>query len=346
MLSSFKYDKIMPMIGSPVKKIAKKVCPAVITIVASKDIPKLDAASFLSLQGNLDLNHKGQARVGGGSGFIVSKDGYVFTCAHVVKDFDADYTVIIDPKHKYAARVLSRDSLTDIAILKIKGASFPYLKLANSDKVELGQYAISIGNSLGEFEDTISLGIISGLSRNIKACDGMDFHTDLKGLFQTDAAINNGNSGGPLINIKGEAIGINTAMIEKAQNIGFAIPINCAIKDLKEIKKHGKIKRPYLGIKYVLLDKHLSEENDLPVSEGALVVRERYGENPVAKGSPADKAGLKEYDIVVSFGNKLIDKNNTLAEYLSRSKVNDRVELQILRKGKLLKKVVILQEKR
>ncbi|HAS90815.1 MAG TPA: hypothetical protein DCS12_00670 [Clostridiales bacterium] len=174
----------------------------------------------------------------------------------------------------------------------------------------------------------------------------MDFHTDLKGLFQTDAAINNGNSGGPLINIKGEAIGINTAMIEKAQNIGFAIPINCAIKDLKEIKKHGKIKRPYLGIKYVLLDKHLSEENDLPVSEGALVVRERYGENPVAKGSPADKAGLKEYDIVVSFGNKLIDKNNTLAEYLSRSKVNDRVELQILRKGKLLKKVVILQEKR
>jgi len=336
----------MPMIGSPVKKIAKKVCPAVITIIASKDIPKLDAVSFLSLQGNLDLNHKGQARVGGGSGFIVSKDGYVFTCAHVVKDLDADYTVIIDPRHKYAARVLSRDFLTDIAILKIRGSSFPYLKIANSNKVELGQYAISIGNSLGEFEDTISLGIISGLSRNIKACDGMDFHTDLKGLFQTDAAINNGNSGGPLINIEGEVIGINTAMIEKAQNIGFAIPINCAMKDLQEIKKHGKIKRSYLGVKYVLLDNHLSQENNLPVNEGALIVRERYGDNPVAKGSPADKAGLKEYDIIISFNNKLIDKNNTLAEYLSKCKINEKVKLEILRKGKLFKKEVILQEKK
>lgn len=334
------------MIESPVKKIAKKVCPAVITIVASKDIPKLDAASFLSLQGSLDLNHKGQAKVGGGSGFIVSKDGYVFTCAHVVKDLEADYTVIIDPRRKYSARVLSRDFLTDVAILKIKGSNLPYLKLSNSDKVELGQYAISVGNSLGEFEDTLSLGIISGLSRNIKACDSMNFHTDLKGLFQTDAAINNGNSGGPLINTKGEVIGINTAMIEKAQNIGFAIPINCAVKDLEEIKKHGKIKRPYLGIKYVILDNHISMENNLPLNEGALIVRERYGENPVAKGSSADKAGLKEYDIIISFNNKLITKDNTLAEFLSKSKINDEVELKILRKGKILKKIVILQEKK
>jgi len=182
---------------SPVKKIAKKVCPAVITIVASKDIPKLDASVFLSLKSNLDLNHKGQAKIGGGSGFIVSKNGYVFTCAHVVKDLEADYTVIIDPKHKYKAKVLSCDFLTDIAILKIKGSNLPYLPLADSDKVELGQYVISVGNSLGEYEDTMSLGIISGLSRSIKAYDNENFHTDLKGLFQTDAAINNGNSGGP-----------------------------------------------------------------------------------------------------------------------------------------------------
>ncbi|MDD3046478.1 MAG: trypsin-like peptidase domain-containing protein [Candidatus Pacebacteria bacterium] len=334
------------MIGSPVKKIAQKVCPAVITIVASKDIPKLDATSFLCLQGDLDLNKKGQARVGGGSGFIVSKDGYVFTCAHVVKDLDADYTIVIGPKQKYVAKVLSRDFLTDIAILKIKGNNFPYLKLANSDKVELGQYAISIGNSLGEFEDTISLGIISGLSRNIKACDSMDFHTDLKGLFQTDAAINNGNSGGPLINIKGEVIGINTAMIEKAQNIGFAIPINCALDDLLEIKKHGKIKRPYLGVKYVLLDKHISEENALPTQKGALIVRERYGENPVAKGSPADKAGLREYDIIISFNKKMISKETPLAELLGKAKIDQKVEISFLRKGKLFKKQVVLQEKR
>jgi len=334
------------MITSPVQKIAKKVCPAVITIIASKDIPKLDAASFLSLQGNLDLNHKGQAKVGGGSGFIVSKDGYVFTCAHVVKDFEADYSVIIDPEHRYEARVLSRDFLSDIAILKIRGKDFPYLKIANSDKVELGQYAISVGNSLGEFEDTISLGIISGLSRNIKACDGMDFHTDLKGLFQTDAAINNGNSGGPLINVNGEVIGINTAMIEKAQNIGFAIPINCAVKDLKEIRKFGKIKRPYLGVKYVLLDKNVSEENNLPITEGALIVRERYGENPVAKGSSSEKAGLKEYDIILSFNGKKINKEHSLVDFLSKSKIGDKVKIEILRKGKIIKKIIVLQEKK
>ncbi|MDD3032736.1 MAG: trypsin-like peptidase domain-containing protein [Candidatus Pacebacteria bacterium] len=334
------------MITSPVQKIAKKVCPAVITIIASKDIPKLDAASFLSLQGNLDLNHKGQAKVGGGSGFIVSKDGYVFTCAHVVKDFEADYSVIIDPEHRYEARVLSRDFLSDIAILKIRGKDFPYLKIANSDKVELGQYAISVGNSLGEFEDTISLGIISGLSRNIKACDGMDFHTDLKGLFQTDAAINNGNSGGPLINVNGEVIGINTAMIEKAQNIGFAIPINCAVKDLKEIRKFGKIKRPYLGVKYVLLDKNVSEENNLPITEGALIVRERYGENPVAKGSSSEKAGLKEYDIILSFNGKKINKEHSLVDFLSKSKIGDKVKIEIFRKGKIIKKIIVLQEKK
>lgn len=334
------------MFSSPIKKIAKKVCPAVITIVASKDIPKLDVASFLSLKSDLDLNHKGQAKVGGGSGFIVSKDGYVFTCAHVVKDKEADYTVIIDPKHKYSAKVLSRDFLTDIAILKIRGKNLPYLKLANSDKIDLGECVISVGNSLGEFEDTMSLGIISGLSRSIKACDNMNFHTDLKGLFQTDAAINNGNSGGPLINIKGEAVGINTAMIENAQNIGFAIPINCALKDLQEIKKHGKIKRPYLGVKYILLDKKISEENNLSVDNGALIVRERYGENPIAKFSPANKADLKEYDIIISYNNKLITKENTLAELLSKSSINDKVELKVLRKGRIIKKVVYLEEKK
>jgi serine protease Do len=331
---------------SPVKKIAKKVCPAVITIVASKDIPKLDASVFLSLKSNLDLNHKGQAKIGGGSGFIVSKNGYVFTCAHVVKDLEADYTVIIDPKHKYKARVLSCDFLTDIAILKIKGSNLPYLPLADSDKVELGQYVISVGNSLGEYEDTMSLGIISGLSRSIKAYDNENFHTDLKGLFQTDAAINNGNSGGPLINIKGEAIGINTAMIEKAQNIGFAIPINCAIKDLKEIKKHGKIKRPYLGVKYILIDKNIAKENNLKADDGALIVREKYGESPIVKGSPADKAGLKEYDIILSFNNKLITKENPLTELLSKSKINTKIDLKILRKGSIIKKTVILEEKK
>jgi S1-C subfamily serine protease len=330
----------------PITTIAKKACPAVITIIASKDIPKMDMAMFLSLENSLELNNKGQAKVGGGSGFIISKDGYVLTCAHVVKDMDADYSVVIDPKHKYDAKVLSRDFLTDVAILKIRGKDLPCIKMGNSDKVELAEQVMSVGNSLGEFEDTLSLGIISGLSRKIKARDGMDFHTDLKGLFQTDAAINNGNSGGPLLNMKGEAIGINTAMIENAQNIGFVIPINYAKKDLEEIKKHGKLKKPYLGIKYILLDKQTAKENNLLREEGALIVRERYGDKPIAEGSPAHKAKLKEYDIIISFNKKKISKQNTLSEILAKCKIDQTVEIQVLRKNQILKKKIILKEKK
>jgi len=330
----------------PITKIAKDICPAVITIVASKDIPKLDVAMFLSLENTLELNKKGQAKVGGGSGFIVSKDGHVLTCAHVVKDVEADYSVVIDPKHKYKAKVLTRDFLTDIAILKIQGKNFPFVKMGNSDKVELAEQVMSIGNSLGEFEDTLSLGIISGLSRRIKARDGMDFHTDLKGLFQTDAAINNGNSGGPLINMKGEVIGINTAMIENAQNIGFVIPINYAKNDLKEVQKHGKVRKPYLGIKYILLDKQTAKENNLITENGALIVRERYGEVPIAIGSPAEKARLKEYDIIVSFNKKKITKKNTLSEIISKCQTGQVVEVEILRKKTILKKKITLKEKK
>lgn len=330
----------------PITTIAKQACPAVITIIAAKDIPKINMSMLLSLESSLELNKKGQAKIGGGSGFIVSKDGYVLTCAHVIKDFDADYSVVIDPKHKYEAKVLTRDFLTDVAILKIKGKNFPYIKMGNSDKVELAEQVMSVGNSLGEFEDTLSLGIISGLSRQIKARDGMDFHTDLKGLFQTDAAINNGNSGGPLLNMSGEAIGINTAMIEHAQNIGFVIPINYAKNDLKEVKKHGKVKKPYLGIKYILLDKQTSKENNLLAEEGALIVRERYGDSPIAMGSPAYTSKLKEYDIIISFNKKKVSKKNTLSELLSKCNIGQIIEIEVLRKGKILKKKIILKEKK
>ncbi len=336
---------------SPIVKIAKKVCPAVITIIASKDLPQIEDFYFLPVKGEKvafpkKINSiKERTKIGGGSGFIISKDGYVLTCSHVVEDADADFTVMIDPDHMYPARVMSRDPLTDVAILKIEGHNFPFIKMGDSDKVCLGEDVLAIGNPLGEFEDTLSLGIVSGLSRKITAYNNDMRSTNLRGLIQTDAAINPGNSGGPLVDIKGNAIGINTAMIVGAENIGFAIPINYIKEDLREVRKNGFVKRPFLGIKYVLLDEEIARINRLDCTYGALVVREMFGESPVAKGSSAEEAGIKEYDILLELNNDQITQDNSLNDILSKCKAGDKVSLTILRNGKIKKIFTKLKER-
>lgn len=337
---------------SPIVSIAKKVCPAVITVVASRFLPEIEEFCFLPFKGEkiafpkkIKGNHR--TKIGGGSGFIVSKDGYVLTCNHVVEDKEADFTVIIDPDHKYPAKVLDKDPLIDMAILKIQGDDFPFLKLGDSDKLELGEEVLAVGNPLGEFEDTISWGIVSGLSRKINACSGFNSNvTPLRGLIQTDAAINPGNSGGPLVNMKGEVIGINSAMIMGAENIGFALPINYIKDDLKEVKKEGRIKRPYLGVKYIILNPEISKTNRIGVNYGALVVREMFGEPAVAKGSCAEISGLKDYDIILEINKEKINQDNPLADIISKYSIGDMVVLKILREGKEIELEVNLKEKK
>ncbi len=323
---------------SPIVKIAKNICPAVITIVISKDLPKIEGFYFFPFGGQqfivpqVEKGEKEKTKIGGGSGFIISKDGYVLTCNHVVKDPTADYTVIIDPTKKYPAKVLAKDPLTDVAILKIKGKDFPCLEMGDSSEIELGETVLAVGNPLGEFEDTLSSGIISGLSRKITAHGGpMVRATSLRGLIQTDAAINPGNSGGPLVNMEGKAIGINTAMVIGAQNIGFAIPIDYAKKSLKEIKEHGKLKQPFLGLRYFILNSKIAGVNKLPVSYGALIVRENLGEKAIIKDSPADKAGLKEYDIILECNDQKINEDNPLAHLLRQYKIGEELSLKVLR---------------
>ena len=341
---------------SPIVEIAKKVCPAVITVVVSKDLPKAENFYSFPYAGKefivpkLEKGEKGKTQkttIGGGSGFIVSQDGYVFTSNHVVSDTTADYTVILDPKHKYPAKVLSRNPINDTAVLKIEGKeSFPYLELADSNHIELGEEVVAVGNALGEFTDTLSAGIVSGLSRFITAFGGMDNQMqNLRGLIQTDAAINPGNSGGPLINMETKVIGINTAMIAGAQNIGFAIPINYAKKDLDEVKKFGKIIMPFLGVKYVLISKEMAEANKLPVNDGALVVREALGESPVVPGSSADKAGVKEWDIILECNGQRITPKNPLANILQKCKIGEITTLKVLRDKKEIMLKVKLEEK-
>ena len=245
-------------------KIVKQACPAVITIVISKDLPKVDGFYMLPYGGQnfvvprIEKNKKQKTKIGGGSGFIISSDGLVLTSQHVVSDPHAEYTIIVEPEKIYPAKVLARDPINDIAVLKINAKNLPYLKLGSSNNLQLGETVIAIGNALGEFHDTVSTGVVSGLSRSISAFDGMAQQaTNLCGLIQTDAAINPGNSGGPLINSQGKVIGINTAMVAMAQNLGFAIPINSAKKDLDEIKRYGRIKKPFLGVRYILLNEQV-----------------------------------------------------------------------------------------
>jgi len=168
----------------------------------------------------------------------------------------------------------------------------------------------------------------------------------LRGLIQTDAAINPGNSGGPLINMQGQVIGINTAAVMGAQNIGFAIPINYAKKDLEEVKKYGKIKLPFLGVKYVLLTKEVAQKNKLPVNYGALIVRETLGESAVVKGSGADRAGLKEFDIILQARGEKITLEKPLSNILQKCQIGEEIELKILRDKKEMTLKVTLEEKK
>lgn len=336
---------------SPIVEIAKKVCPAVITIVVTKDLPKVEGFYLFPFGGEkfiVPRFEKGRkkTKIGGGSGFIVSPDGYVITSSHVVADIEADYTVILEPKKKYPVKVLNRDPINDVAILKINAKNLPYLRLGDSNKIELGEQVIAVGNALGEFHDTISAGIISGMSRAITAFSGLSKAAHLRGLIQTDAAINPGNSGGPLVNMEGEVVGINTAMVIGAQNIGFAIPINYAKKELEEVMKHGKVRKPFLGVRYIVLNKEIAKAHKLPVDYGALIVRETLGEKAIVKGSAADKAGLKEYDIILEVGKEKVTTENPLANILQNHKIGEIIKLKVLRGGKKITLEAKLGEKK
>ena len=205
--------------------------------------------------------------------------------------------------------------------------------LGNSHGLRLGQTVIAIGNALGEFQSSVSTGVVSGLSRLITAISDMSGHQErLRGLIQTDAAINPGNSGGPLINIHGEVIGINAAVVYGAQNIGFAIPIEKARRDLNDIRTFGRIRRPFIGIRYLLINQALQKEFNLPVNYGAFVMREQIpGDHAVIPGSPADKAGLREGDIVLAAGGKTISEKTSLEDILESAGPGDKISLAILR---------------
>lgn len=266
-----------------------------------------------------------------GSGFIVSSDGMILTNKHVVQYEKVEYTVVLQNGEKYKAKVLARDPIQDLAVLKIQKEGLKPLVLGDSSNLQIGQTVIAIGNALGEFQNTVSVGVISGLSRKIVAGGGGTIET-IEEVIQTDAAINQGNSGGPLLNLSGEVIGINTAMAWGAENIGFAIPSNKTKKAIKDVREKGKITYPFLGISYILINDALQAQYNLPVNYGAWVVRGEK-EPAVVPGSQADKAGIKEDDIILEMDERKITEENTLSSMILKHDIGDKITLKILRKG-------------
>lgn len=358
----------------------KKVLPAVVSIVISKHLPKIKRMPMMPFFGPFSpfgmpgmpdggLPGDGEAgddqfiphphhkvrggdgekvKVGGGSGFIVHPDGLVLTNKHVVFDPDAEYTVINGDEKEYHGRVISRDPINDVAVLKIDARGLPAVRLGNSNKIELGQTVVAIGNALGLFTNTVSKGIVSGLGRKISASMGQGGEMEhLRNVIQTDVAINQGNSGGPLINLDGEVIGINTAIIFGAQNIGFALPINWAKADLEDIIKHGRIIRPFIGLRYVMLNKALKERYDLPVDYGALVIKDHVpGSVAVVKHSPADRAGIRENDIVLEINGEKLTEKKELADLIQTANVGEEIEMTVIRKDKTMKVKTVLEERK
>ncbi len=338
----------------------EKASPSVISIIISKDLPVIEQSAanplgdvppeFRDFFGPLQLSQPCQKgtklqEVGGGSGFIVSSDGLIVTNKHVVSDEKASYTVLTNDGKRYDATVLARDPAQDIAIVKIKpSGSLPVLALGNSDSIKLGQTAIAIGNALGEFRNTVSVGIISGLSRSIDASSGSGDVERLEGLIQTDAAINPGNSGGPLLNLRGEDIGMNTAIASGAENISFTIPINQAKRDIASVKKNGKISSPFLGVRYFLITHDVADREKLSVKEGVIVRGNDQGP-AVVPGSPADKGGIHAEDIILKLNGENITSNHSLASLIQKYNVGDTVTLDILRSGKEMTLSVTLVER-
>lgn len=291
----------------------ERASPAVVSIVLTADV--LVVERFF-------VNQFLRQEIGGGSGFLVSSDGLVVTNRHVVARDDVEYTVFTSDGKKHAATVVVRDPALDVAVIKIEGSGFSALELGNSDELTPGQTVIAIGNALAEFQNTVSVGVISGLSRSIVAGDSLGQAELLDEVVQTDAAINPGNSGGPLLNLRGQVAAVNVAVAQGSENIGFAIPIN-EVKPAIEAAKSGKrISRPFLGVRHV------------QTTTGALVVRgNEASELAVTPGSPADKAGIVENDIILEIDGVKLDEKHSLAAQIRRKQVGQSVKLKVLHDG-------------
>jgi len=310
-----------------VTEVAERVSPAVVTVSYKQETPVMEQYfldPFGMFRGSRPSGQVESEQVDIGSGFIVDKSGLVVTNKHVVAQGTAsDYTVVLKDDSSHQVEKIWRDPLNDLAILQINGESLPVVELGDSDKIKVGNFVIAIGTALGEFRHTVTTGVISGLGRGITAGDGLSMSEKLDNVIQTDAAINPGNSGGPLLNSAGQVIGVNVAVSQSANNVGFALPINVVKESLVNFNTTGKFERPMLGVRYQLLTKEQGILNNVPA--GAYVVE-------VVAGSSAEVAGIAKGDIITKFdGRDVAEVKNGLVELLADKKIGDQVEVELYR---------------
>ncbi len=336
--------------GNLISSIAKEVGPSVVSVDVTTQSAAAQNPVYNYLYGG--SGGQGQTQQGAGTGMILSSDGLIMTNRHVVPSGTTSVSVTLSDGTVYKdVKVIGRtndsDSL-DVAFLKIqdlKGKTLTPIKVGDSSKVAVGESVIAIGNALGQFQNTVTSGIISGYGRSVTAGDESGSSTEnLDNLFQTDAAINPGNSGGPLVNLNGEVIGMNTAVAgEGAQNIGFAIPINDISGLITSVKDTGKLQRPYLGVVYVPLTDDLAKQYNLSVTRGAYIPNSSdLGQTTIIDGGPAQKAGLQEGDVITKVNGTQINETTSLTSLLGKHRVGDTVTLTIVRDGKTMTKDVTL----
>jgi serine protease Do len=312
---------------SGVIDVVKKVNPSVVSIAIKRTGTRAPFRPFDFYDSPNERIPSGQNEQGIGTGFIIASNGIIATNRHVV-DTEGSYIVITNDNKKYDVTKITKDPRNDLALVKIDANNLPALELGDSSKLEVGQTVVAMGNQLGEFQNTVTAGIISGLNRQISASDQSGYAAEqLSNVIQTDAAINPGSSGGPLLNLGGQVIGINTAVAPAgvAQNIGFAIPINSAKSVVNEYIATGKISRPYIGVRYQMLTRRLALINDLP--EGAFV-------EEVVSGGPAEKAGLKAEDIITEINGKKVAEASPLSDVIQNLKINETVDIKYYRGDK------------
>ncbi|MBL7158871.1 trypsin-like peptidase domain-containing protein [Candidatus Microgenomates bacterium] len=327
---------------SMVIDVVEKVSPSVVTVGASKnqvvrDVFEFDPFDPFSIFETPQRQEKVEQNIG--TGFVIAKEGLIVTNKHVVADRDADYKVLTKDDQDYQVIKIYRDPVNDLAILKIdpSAGGLEPIEFGDSSKLKVGQFVIAIGTALGEFKNTVTTGVISGLGRGITAGSPFEgFVEQLDDVIQTDAAISPGNSGGPILNSAGQVIGVNVAVSMQGENIGFAIPINVVKESLTNFNKTGKFSRPYLGVRYRIIGRDLALLNEVP--QGAYLVE-------IMVDSPAEKAGLQEGDIITKINDKPIrEEDGGIAEIINENKVGDKLSLEVWRDDKTFSLDVNLEE--
>ena len=322
----------------------KKVLPSVVSIVVYDNEETLN----IDIMSGETNTVKNRVVKGSGTGFIFSKEGLIMTNKHVVNAADeetAEFRVITNEGEEYIANLVGKDPLKDLAILQIFGDNLPYIDFGDSDALEIGSTVIAIGNVLGRYQNSVTKGIVSGLGRSIFASDktGNDGEL-LDSVIQTDAEINRGNSGGPLVNLKGEVVGINVAIDEEGSAIGFSIPVNDARPIVNSIRRVGRIIRPRLGVRYIMITPEIAKDNDLSLKNGAYLIDGEDGSSAILPGSPAEKGGLQTGDIIYEINAIKLEGNNTLFSVVQKYKPGDKIGLKVRRGEEDLVIIVTLDE--